>query len=103
MITCGWDGEEPAKQIIGLRSDNESTEEVEIVDILRSDGDWSANDADKTDDVDEDLGDVSGIASPVKTEPEVVETDHLCAVEFCDLKVPLPNDVVITDDDTSDG
>lgn len=103
MVTRGWDGEEPAKQIIGPRSDNESTEEVEIVDILRSDGDWSANGADETDDVDENPGDVSGIASPVETEPEVVGTGRLCAVEFCDLKVPLPNDVVITDDDASDG
>lgn len=85
------------------RGHNESGEEIDIVDILRSDGDIPPDCTHEANDVDEDTRDVGCVAAPVEAVPEVIGRGVLRGVEGVDFVVPFSDNVVIADQDAGDG
>lgn len=82
---------------------NESTEEVQIVDVGGARRHRLPNRSNETDNVDEDTADVGCVAAPVEAEGEVVGGAFLGAVQVFDLVVAFADDVVVADHDTGDG
>lgn len=102
LVAAGRDREEPAKQIISGRGDDEPAEEIDVVDVLGTDRNLSADGTDEANDVDQDTGDVCGITSPGETERIVVWTTRAGTVKFFDLIVAFTYEVVVGNDDSSD-
>lgn len=60
------------KQIISAACNDEAAEEVQVVDILRADGDFNANGTYEADNVDQNPGNVGGVGAPVEAEIVIV-------------------------------
>lgn len=92
-----------AQDPVRAGSDDETTEEIKIVDVLRAHGHLLADRADEADDVDEDAGNVGSVSAPVEAEPEIVWGGFTGGVELLDLEIAAADEVVVGDDDTGDG
>lgn len=101
-LTARWDGTDLAQAPVSQARDEETGEEVEIVDVLGALRHRLANGSDESDDVDEDTADISRVPAPVEAEGEVVRCPFAGGVEVFYLVVAAANDVVVTDDDASD-
>lgn len=92
-----------AKNPVGDASNQESSKEIEVVNALGANGHFAANGTGKAHDVDEDTGNVGGVAAPMETQGVVVWTGFLARVEISDLQVALAHDVIVTDHDAGNG
>jgi len=101
MVARSRNGEESTEEIIASRRDDESTKEVEVVDIPCARRDLATHGTSKANNVDKYACDIGGIASPVKAEEVVVRAALFSAVEVPDLEVALLDKVVIRYDYTS--
>lgn len=102
-IARGRHRAQSTKQVITATSDNKAGKEVQIVDVLCADRNVNANSADETHDVWEDAGDVGSVATPVEAESEVVWRLASSGVEVCDLEVAFAHEIIVANDDASDG
>ena len=102
VITRRRDREKVAQQIVGAGCNNEAAKKVEVVKILRPDGDFTADCPYETDNVDKDPRDVGKVTSPVEAEPKVIGTLLTSAIEISDLVVAFTYEVIVGDDDTGD-
>ena len=102
-IAGGRDREEPTKEVVCPRSHDEAGEEVDVVDVLRPQGDLATNRTDEANNVDQDSRYVRSVTAPVEAVPEVVRAGVAGVVEIFDLVVTLPDYVVIANDDAGDG
>ena len=102
FVACRRDWKEPAEEVVRPGGDDEASKEVQIINMLRADGNFLADSPRKSHDVDENAGDVSGISTPVETEGVVIGPCLLARVEVSNLKIALAYPVVITNHDASD-
>ena len=84
-------------------SNEEPTEEIQVVDIGSTLWHRFANGTNEANNVDEDTTDVGCVTAPVEAKRVIVWGVSLGAVEVSDLEVAFPDDVVVADDDTGDG
>ena len=97
-ITGGWDGCNPAEQIVDTCRNEKTTEEIQIVDVLCPNRYGLADSPNEANDVDENSTNVGSIASPMKPKPVVVRRTVSRAIQLLDFVVPLTYEVVVTDD-----
>ena len=69
---CRRHGRQLGEEIIGTTRDNEAAEEVQVVDVLRADGDFDADSTYKADNIDQNSSNVSTISAPVEAEIIVI-------------------------------
>lgn len=100
-LRYGRDRRDLAQDPVRARSDDETAEEVQVIDVLRALGDRLADSADEADDIDQDAGDVGGITAPVEAEPKVVGGRLAGGVQLLDLQVAASHEVIIGHNDTS--
>ncbi|KAK5633060.1 hypothetical protein RRF57_008773 [Xylaria bambusicola] len=130
-VTAGRDWEHFAADPVHGCSYNESSEEVNVVDVLflvvskcyfwlnsrvlkrpitagitYCSAYWhitAINSADESHNVDQDTGNIAGVCAPIDTERKEVRAGVACVVEFLDSKITAPHEVIIANHDASDG
>ena len=95
MIAGGFDGRYFAKKPVGSTGDDETAEEIQVVEIGCADGDGTTDGAYEADDVDEDSGNVGCVAAPVEAEPEVIRAVGLSRVQASDVEVAVADEIVV--------
>lgn len=80
-IAASWNRPCSAQQIIDPIGNQESAKEVEIVDISCTNGHGRANCSSKSDNIDEDTGNVRRVCPPTDTEVEVVWSSLECTAK----------------------
>ncbi len=83
-------------------SHNETTEEIQVIDISSPGRYRLADSAHEPDDVDEDTTDIGRVAAPVEAEGKVIGGRILGRVEVPDLEVAAADNVVVANYDAGD-
>ena len=102
LLTAGRNRTNLAQDPVRQARDDETREEVDVIDVfgtLRHRPSYGSN---ESDDVDEDTADIGRVSAPVEAEGEVVRGCFAGGVEVRYLVVAAADDVVVADDDASD-
>jgi hypothetical protein len=83
------DRTETIEQIIRRRCNDKAAEEVQVVDVLRSNGDFLADSTNKTNNIDQYTANISRVSTPVEPKSEIVRRIFLCRIQILNLKIPL--------------
>jgi hypothetical protein len=67
-IACCPHRADSAKEVVGATSDDEATEEVQVINVLCADRNFDANGPHEADYIDQNAGNVGGIGTPIETE-----------------------------------
>ena len=100
FLTAGRDRANLAQGPVCQARNNETGEEVDIVDVFGTHWHRLPNGANKSDNVDEDTADIRRVSAPVEAKSEVIRSRFLGGVEVLDLVEAATDDVVVADDDT---
>lgn len=101
-LTAGRNWTNLAQDPVRQARDEETGEEVDIVDVFRTLRHRLSNGSNESDDVDEDTAYIGCISAPMESKSEVVGCRFAGGVEVRYLVVTAAHDVVIADDDASD-
>lgn len=94
--------EELAKRPVHARAHNEPAEEVQVVDVRRTNRHAPPNRAREPDNIDQNARNIRHIPAPMDAEAVIIRSRFLRRVEVAHLQVALAYEVVISDDDTRD-
>ena len=82
--------------------DDETGEEVDIVDICGTLRDRLSNGTDESNNVDQDTADIGCVSTPMKAKGEVIRSRFASGVEIRYLIIAAADDVVVADNDAGD-
>lgn len=82
--------------------DDETGEEVDVVNVFGTLRHRFPNGSNESDNVDEDPADIGCVSAPMEAEGKVVRCRFAGGVEVLDLVVAAADDVVVADDDAGD-
>lgn len=102
FLTAGRNRTDLAQGPVRHTRNEETGEEVDVVDVLGTLRHRPSNGSDKPDNVDQDTADIGCVSAPVKAEAEVIWCRFAGGVEVPYLIVAAADDVVVADDDASD-
>ena len=101
-LTASWDRTDLAQGPVRQARDDETGEEIDIVDVCGTLRDRLSNGSDESNNVDQDTADIGCVSTPVKAKREVIRRRFASGVEIRYLIIAAADDVVVADDDTGD-
>ena len=102
FLTASRDRTDLAQGPVRQARDDESGEEVDIIDICGSLRDRLPNGSDESNNVDQDAADIGRVSTPVKAKGKVIRSRFASGVEIRYLIIATTDDVVVADDDAGD-
>ena len=102
FLTAGRNRTNLAQGPVRQARDEETSEEVDIVDVFRTLRHRLSDGSNEPNNVDEDTADIGCISAPVEAKGEVIRCCFASRVEVRYLVVAAADDVVIADDDPGD-
>ena len=101
-LTASRDRTDLAQGPVRQARDDETGEEVDIVDICGTLRDRLSNGSDESNNVDQDTADIGCVSTPMKAIGEVIRSRFASGVEIRYLIIAAADDVVVADNDTGD-
>lgn len=103
VVTRRRHGEQPCEDVVHPTGNDHAGEVVDVVDILRADGNVPADGAGEADYVDQDAGEVGGVGAPGESVAEEIGVCFAGAVQGFDVQVAAADYVVVADHDAGNG
>lgn len=103
FVAGGGDRHEAGEQVVHTPGDDESAKEVDVVHVLRADGDITSHGTDESDDIYQNSSEVGCVAVPREAKGIEVRPMPAGAVKFLNIEEPLADEVIVRDDNSSNG
>lgn len=102
-LTGSRDREKLRQKPIHSTRNKDASEIIDVVNVLRANGDVPADGTGKSDDVDQNTGEVGGVGAPREPIFVIVWISLAGAVYGFNVEVAAANDVIVADHDAGDG
>ena len=99
LLTAGRNWADLAQGPVSQARDDETSEEIDVVDVFGTLWHRLSNGSDKSDNIDEDAADIGCVSTPMEAVGEIIGCRFLGGVKVPDLVVASTDDVVVADDD----